>query len=369
MLLLKNGANPNTRTVKKTSIVSLGYLASARAYAEGNTTQYLAVLACLSRVIDAGGKAVVTSYDEYSVRTNVTFFSQQPSPKFDRPKEVLVVCNEEVVAESSDQRISNNSSYGTARLSDCPAIDPGMDSSTTPDVEITAESSLLNNQPATSSFGLLGPISSLHNADSSGFGNFATQLLENRVFEPRHIIHGGSRIVSTSTFDPNPAMPTTSMKHFAVANGSFVTMGGADHYSIGLGGAVLPYISPPLNSMSTGNPSLDTFLHSQVDHTHHEPFSSFQEPYLTFPAFEVGPLYDSYNRQFQNIHMLDWFELDDPTWCNTQTAGHISGYAAQIGPICDDHSNLSPNIGMLDWCVLENPHLPQDLKIDQDLKL
>jgi ankyrin repeat protein len=66
-LLLQHGANPNTRSNQETGIVAHATASLAQAQKEGKDLLYARILSCLTLLIDHGGKAVVTVYDEYTL--------------------------------------------------------------------------------------------------------------------------------------------------------------------------------------------------------------------------------------------------------------------------------------------------------------
>lgn len=66
-LLLKHGANPNTRSYEKTSVVEHAAQCMAQAQMQENERLYAKILSCMVLLADYGGKAKVTVYDEFTV--------------------------------------------------------------------------------------------------------------------------------------------------------------------------------------------------------------------------------------------------------------------------------------------------------------
>jgi ankyrin repeat protein len=67
-LLLKYGANPNTRSHEKTSVLEHAATHLARAQKENNDQLYARILSCIVLLTDHGAKAIVTVFDEYTWR-------------------------------------------------------------------------------------------------------------------------------------------------------------------------------------------------------------------------------------------------------------------------------------------------------------
>jgi hypothetical protein len=67
-LLLKYGANPNTRSHEKTSVLAHAATHLARAEKENNGQLYARILSCIVLLTDHGAKAVVSVFDEYTWR-------------------------------------------------------------------------------------------------------------------------------------------------------------------------------------------------------------------------------------------------------------------------------------------------------------
>ncbi|KAF4624598.1 hypothetical protein G7Y89_g13572 [Cudoniella acicularis] len=66
-LLLKAGANPNTRSYHKTSVMDYALIHVLRAQKENKEELYGQILKCMSLLSDHGGKANVDVFDEYAV--------------------------------------------------------------------------------------------------------------------------------------------------------------------------------------------------------------------------------------------------------------------------------------------------------------
>ncbi|KAF4631512.1 hypothetical protein G7Y89_g6615 [Cudoniella acicularis] len=66
-LLLKLGANPNTRSYHRTSVMENAAIHLSRAKKENKDILYTQILSCINLVGDHGGKASVTVFDEYSI--------------------------------------------------------------------------------------------------------------------------------------------------------------------------------------------------------------------------------------------------------------------------------------------------------------
>jgi len=79
-LLLKRGANPNSRSYHQTSIVAHASTCLARAQRSKNGILYAKIMSCMVLLADHGGKALVSVYDEYSVQ-NFTFRSSAVGKK------------------------------------------------------------------------------------------------------------------------------------------------------------------------------------------------------------------------------------------------------------------------------------------------
>lgn len=78
-LLLKCGANPNTRSYEKTSILEHAAKCMAQAQKEKNERLYSRILSCMVLLSDHGGKARVSVYDEYTVLSPSNKKKQKPS--------------------------------------------------------------------------------------------------------------------------------------------------------------------------------------------------------------------------------------------------------------------------------------------------
>jgi hypothetical protein len=66
-LLLQQGANPNTRSYQKTSVIAHAATHLAQAEKENNDQMYSKILSCMTLLADNGAKHIATVYDEYSV--------------------------------------------------------------------------------------------------------------------------------------------------------------------------------------------------------------------------------------------------------------------------------------------------------------
>lgn len=66
-LLLKQGANANTRSYHQTSVVAHGLACLAKAQKERKDALYARILSCMLLVTDYGGKAEATVFDEYAL--------------------------------------------------------------------------------------------------------------------------------------------------------------------------------------------------------------------------------------------------------------------------------------------------------------
>jgi hypothetical protein len=77
-ILLQHGANPNTRSYQKTSVMGHAVTHLVLAQKKGNDALYSRILSCITLLSDHGAKAAVTVYDEYTVSTSIT----KPITKF-----------------------------------------------------------------------------------------------------------------------------------------------------------------------------------------------------------------------------------------------------------------------------------------------
>jgi hypothetical protein len=77
-LLLERGANPNTRSHQKTSIIAHATAQLSQAQKEDKVDLYARILSCIVLLSDHGAKPVATEYDEYYVYTPAT----KKKPKF-----------------------------------------------------------------------------------------------------------------------------------------------------------------------------------------------------------------------------------------------------------------------------------------------
>jgi hypothetical protein len=83
--LLKHGANLNTRSYHKTSVLAHAAAYLARAQKEHNDPLYAQILSCIVLLTDYGAKAVVTVYDEYTTLEEVVPTQSGPKAKKRKP--------------------------------------------------------------------------------------------------------------------------------------------------------------------------------------------------------------------------------------------------------------------------------------------
>jgi hypothetical protein len=75
---LQHGANPNTRSNQKTGVVAHATAALAQAQKEGNDLLHARIYSCLTLLIDHGGRAAVSVYDEYTLPDRSPGKGKQP---------------------------------------------------------------------------------------------------------------------------------------------------------------------------------------------------------------------------------------------------------------------------------------------------
>ncbi|KAE8442684.1 hypothetical protein EG329_002929 [Mollisiaceae sp. DMI_Dod_QoI] len=67
LFLLEQGANPNSRSYRGTSVIAYATTHLARALNDGNVEIYAKILSCVVLLADHGAKPVATAYDEYCI--------------------------------------------------------------------------------------------------------------------------------------------------------------------------------------------------------------------------------------------------------------------------------------------------------------
>jgi hypothetical protein len=69
--LLQQGANPNSRSYRGTSVIAHATAHMARAQKDGQDDLYARILSCVVLLVDHGAKPMATAYDEFYIRTPV----------------------------------------------------------------------------------------------------------------------------------------------------------------------------------------------------------------------------------------------------------------------------------------------------------